>query len=304
MKEPGKKDGNQYGKEPEPLYLRQQKRAEGVKPRRHGRFLRWWPWAVRGAAVVAAGFFIAWSARQVRDDPRFQLRSVQLSGGQYVDRTDVEEVFLPDRDRSIFQVPLEQRRLQIEQVPWVRSAVVTRVLPDEIRISVEERVPVAFLWSRSGVVLVDAEGVMMDSPPEVSFAFPVVRGLSERERADQRRAKMRRYMTLMEALRRQSPSLPADDISEVDLSDPEDLRLIATDAAGAVQLHLGEEKFRDRYEVYVRHIRQWRQQFAQIESIDLRYEGQVVIHAGIPVTIRLEKESDSSAMPAAPPDSL
>jgi cell division protein FtsQ len=304
VKEAKIENGSQYGKTTAPVYLRLQKRAEGMSRRRRPLALRWWPLTLRILAVVAASFFVAWSAKLVRDDPRFQLHAVELQGGKYLARTEVEEVFLPDRDHSIYQIPLEQRRQAVEQIPWVRSAVVTRILPDQIRVFVEERIPVAFLWTRKGVVLLDAEGVSLDSPPETAFNFPVVRGLSDQERADQRRAKMRRYMSLMGDVRRESASLEEEAISEVDLADPEDLRVVATDAAGAVQLHLGQEKFGDRYGVYARHIRQWRQQFSQIQSIDLRYEGQVVVHAGIPVTIRLEKETASSAPPGAPPSSL
>jgi len=304
VKEPKIENANQYGKPTAPVYIRLQKRAEGMKGRRRPLSLRWWPLTLRILAVVAASFFVAWSAKLVRDDPRFQLHAVELQGGKYLARTDVEEVFFSDRDHSVYQIPLEQRRLAVEQLPWVRSAVVSRILPDQIRVSVEERIPVAFLWTRKGVALLDAEGVILDSPPETAFTFPVVRGLSDRERADQRRAKMRRFMSLMDGVRQDGASLEEEAISEVDLADAEDLRVVATDDAGAVQLHLGQEKFRDRYGVYARHIRQWRQQFRQIQSIDLRYEGQVVVHAGIPVTIRLEKETASSTPPGAPPSSL
>ena len=39
-------------------------------------------------------------------------------------------------------------------------------------------------------------------------------------------------------------------------------------------VHLGAQDFLPRYKVYVTHIAEWRQQFQNVQSVDLRYEGQ------------------------------
>ncbi len=54
-------------------------------------------------------------------------------------------VFGEDIGRNIFFVPFSERRKQLEQIPWIEHATVMRLLPDQIRISVVERKPVAFL---------------------------------------------------------------------------------------------------------------------------------------------------------------
>jgi len=43
-------------------------------------------------------------------------------------------------------------------------------------------------------------------------------------------------------------------------------------------VHLGKEDFLPRYKLYVSHIAEWRQQFQNVQSVDLRYEGQVVVN--------------------------
>ena len=72
------------------------------------------------------------------------------------------------------------------------------------------------------------------------------------------------------------------DVSEVDLADLEDARVTVAgrDGAGAVLLHLGTESFRSRYETFLAHVREWRQQFERIHSVDLRYERQIVVNPG------------------------
>jgi cell division protein FtsQ len=67
-------------------------------------------------------------------------------------------------------------------------------------------------------------------------------------------------------------------LSEVDLSDPENVKVTANDPGGTMVVHLGKEDFLPRYKLYVSHITEWRQQFQNVQSVDLRYEGQVVVN--------------------------
>jgi cell division protein FtsQ len=68
------------------------------------------------------------------------------------------------------------------------------------------------------------------------------------------------------------------DISEVDLSDPDDVKVLASDPQGAVLVHLGSSNYLDRYKIYVSHLQEWRQQFDKLESVDLRYDRQIVVN--------------------------
>jgi cell division protein FtsQ len=67
-------------------------------------------------------------------------------------------------------------------------------------------------------------------------------------------------------------------LSEVDLSDPENVKVTANDPGGTMVVHLGKEDFLPRYKLYVTHIAEWRQQFQNVQSVDLRFEGQVVVN--------------------------
>ncbi len=67
-------------------------------------------------------------------------------------------------------------------------------------------------------------------------------------------------------------------LSEVDLSDPENVKVTANDPGGTMVVHLGKEDFLPRYKLYVTHIAEWRQQFQNVQSVDLRYEGQVIVN--------------------------
>ena len=64
----------------------------------------------------------------------------------------------------------------------------------------------------------------------------------------------------------------------MDLSDPEDVKVLAADANGEVLVHLGSGNYLQRYRTYVTHVQQWRQQFDKLESVDLRYDGQIIVN--------------------------
>jgi cell division protein FtsQ len=70
----------------------------------------------------------------------------------------------------------------------------------------------------------------------------------------------------------------SQELSEVDLTDPEDVKVLAADSNGEVLVHLGSGNYLKRYRTYVTHVQQWRQQFDKLESVDLRYDGQIIVN--------------------------
>ena len=260
-------------------------------------------WRTMVFAILALGGMggLGWgTARVLLDDPRFYLATVELHGRSFAPASQVEDRFVSDRGRSLLRVPLEERRRAVEQIPWVRSATVTRVFPARIAVTIQERVPVAFLWTDDGIALMDAEGVVLDFPSDASFTFPVVRGISAGEPPAGRRAKMELFTALMNDLDRGDPRL-RDEISEVDVSDPQDARAVVTDSSGAVLLHLGDRDFLTRYLLYASRIGEWKKKFANLQSVDLRFEGQVVINPDPPRTPTASRPAaGSSSRPPSP----
>ncbi|MGA8739923.1 MAG: FtsQ-type POTRA domain-containing protein, partial [Terracidiphilus sp.] len=189
-------------------------------------------------------------------------------------------VFGEDIGRNIFFVPLAERRKQLEQIPWIEHATVMRLLPDQIRISVVERKPIAFLRQGSQVGLVDANGVLLTEPPAMMaqhhYSFPVVTGIDDRDPIASRRVRMEVYQHLVSELDSNGQHL-SDQISEIDLSDPEDARVLMPEQGADILAHFGADHFLERYQRYKVHIAEWRQQYPKLAEVDLRYEQQVVL---------------------------
>lgn len=275
-------DNNPVPEVDEQPYLRRQKPVEVRRSRLRVRTtIRLWKWMAAMllfGAVLFAGYQ---TVRFVLGDSRFRLEesAIDVSGVKYITRRQVAEKFAGDIGRSVFVVPLARRQAMVEEITWVESAAVARVWPNGVRVAIRERVPVAFLRNTSGLYLVDRHGVIMERPNHATFSFPVLTGVHERDPAEQREQRMRLYLALMEDLDRDGGHYTLD-VSEVNVSDPEDARLVIAPREGseAILVHLGNANFLSRYRTYLAHIRQWRQQFEKIQSIDLRYEKQIIIN--------------------------
>jgi cell division protein FtsQ len=241
-------------------------------------------------------------------DSRFQIGStsnIEASGLSEVSRAEILPVFGEDVGRNIFFVPLADRRKQLEQIPWVERATVMRILPDQIRVSVVERQPVAFARRGEQFGLVDANGVLLTMPAAMMaqrhYSFPVVTGIDPGDRPEARKARMAVYQRLLTELDSGGQKLSAQ-ISEIDLTDPEDARVTMQD--DTTLLHFGQERFLERYKRYKAHISELRQQYPKLVAVDLRYEQQAVMEMATGESVAQaapegEKTDDADSLPAS-----
>jgi len=238
-------------------------------------------WCVLIIAVACLGAVAAGSLYQYGEHSwRFRLESsdnIELAGLTNVSRAQIMEVMGGDIGRNIFFIPLDQRQKQLEQIPWVESASVMRFAPDRIRIQVHERTPVAFARIGSRIMLVDSTGALMELSTRKKYSFPVIVGMNSGEPLSTRTARMKIYNELIRDLDSGGGHY-SQDLSEVDLSDPEDVKVLTNDADGEVLVHLGSSSYLDRFKIYVAHLREWRQQFQKLESVDLRYDRQIIVN--------------------------
>lgn len=238
-----------------------------------------------GAAVVLSGTITGYLIvkHSLERDARFRIAGtddIQAAGLTEVSRGQLLPVFGEDIGRDIFFVPLSQRRKQLEQIPWIERATVMRVLPNQIRVAVVERTPVAFTRHGQQIGLVDANGVLLNMSPATMakhhYSFPVLTGIDPGDPAASRKERMALFMRLMSDLDAGGKH-ESEEISEIDLTDPEDARVLLPGQGGDILAHFGEDHFLERYQRCQAHIAEWRQMYPHLASVDLRYENQVVL---------------------------
>jgi cell division protein FtsQ len=262
-------------------FLRGQKRVSARRsslPKKTASRLLWASLAVvilAVAAIAAAGLY-EYGERSWR----FRVESsdyIEVAGMQNVTKAQIMEVMGADIGRNIFFVPLAQQKTQLEQIPWVESASVMRFVPNRLKVEIHERTPVAFARVGPRIALIDAGGTLMELPQKHKYSFPVILGMNPGEPLSTRAPRMRAYNELVQDLD-SSGAHYSQDLSEVDLSDLENLKVRVNDPAGDVLVHLGSSDYLKRYKIYVGHVQEWRQQFQKLESVNLRYDNQVIVN--------------------------
>ena len=87
----------------------------------------------------------------------------------------------------------------------------------------------------------------------------------------------------------------SDRISEMDVANPNDLRVVMTGLASpldtqAVTIHFGSGEFTGKYKMLVDNFSQWQDNAGHVQSIDLQYARQVVVNpdagSGTPIAKR------------------
>lgn len=240
--------------------------------------------AVGVGVVVVAGVCVAaglGARKLLLADDRFVIPSssaIEIQGNKHLTHAQLLSIFGEDVERSVFQVSLAERKEELERLPWVQRATVMRLLPDHLRVSITERTPVAFARDGSKIDLVDAGGVLLNMPGDdgEKYSFPVLTGISAGDPLSTRAARMKLYKVFTTDLDSDGEKI-SEKLSEVDLSNPEDVRAVIPGAGGEVLVHFGDTDFLERYKKFQDLLPAWRAQYPKLASVDMRYDKQAVL---------------------------
>jgi cell division septal protein FtsQ len=242
-----------------------------------------WGIAFRVLAIVAfvgAGLYGFHKVEQfLIRDPRFALNgvdaassTVEIRGASHVSERALRAAFREDSGRSVYLMPLADRRTSVLGVDWVKDAAVVRAWPNRVLVNVEERVPVAFVMlGPAHFGLIDEDGVIL--PPAADrFHLPVLTGVFERDPPEVRKRSVRRWMRLMASL---GPG--AKNIAEVDVSEPSNLKVKQSAGGRMVTLLLGDRNFDTRYRNFANHFNEIQQKLPGAATLDLRIEDRITV---------------------------
>lgn len=238
--------------------------------------------------AILAG--VAWGGKEVNSfllrDPRFQLAcgdnepacaNLEIRGAVYANRARIQNVFATDFGASVFKIPLAERRRRMLAVDWVSTAAISRVWPNRIVVTVTERTPVAFAklpmagTARYRLSLIDGDGVLLSIPPHVRFHLPVLSGATEEQTETDRRLRVKAMQHLLDDLGPQ-----AKNISEINAASTLDMRVVTEIDRHAVELWIGDQRYRSRYEHFLNNYPEIRKHSETASVFDLRMDDRIL----------------------------
>ncbi|HEV2860245.1 MAG TPA: FtsQ-type POTRA domain-containing protein, partial [Pyrinomonadaceae bacterium] len=185
------------------------------------------PLAMKFVLAVALGLVAFVGYRTAASASFFKVKpdAVDVQGAARASRDDIKAAVMRLSAAGVWDADLDSISRELRQLPWVRSAVVTRVMPSGLRVRVTERAPLLIARNEAGrLVWVDDEGVMLGgaTPGEDDF---FVRGLEEAQ-TEQARRQNRERMSLASELKQDwTRSGLSRRVSELNVADARDVRV-------------------------------------------------------------------------------
>ena len=234
MQRPARRDGTAGGK------------ARTFSPRALFGYV---PSALKFVLVILALVTLFVGYRVAASASLFQVRSVDVTGAARISTAEIEVLTRRAAAKTgVWRADLSAISTELQRLPGIRSAVVTRVLPDGLRVRVTERVPVAVVRTSAGHFLwVDEEGVAlgeMKNTDSVPSFF--IRGWNEDGTEDARKDNAEKVQKYSEVAREWGALGLSERVSEVNLLDLHDVRAQLAGNDSQIEVRLGGQDLAER----------------------------------------------------------
>jgi cell division protein FtsQ len=236
-----------------------------------------------GAFLLLVAFLLSIFLYAYTSD-RFNLRTVTVHGCKAVNPKSLESVVRRNVPSNILRINLRQLKARLEKEPWVLSVEIRRILPSDLIVDVQERIPAAIVEFGNDLMLADQDGIMLDQYDTKygRLDVPVFKGVKGKDIEDYRlyqvenSARIRQGLRMLSEIEAGSPE-ESRKISEVDISNPDNLKVLLVDETAEV--FLGEKDYLKRFRALMENMKKYEElknQYTEIESIDLRMDGNII----------------------------
>lgn len=223
---------------------------------------------VAGSGIVTLVGYTAMN--YLYTSPRFEVKRLSVVGLKRVEQTQVlAQVGLQD-PTNVFSVDLEQVRLRIEGLKWVRFATVQRVLPDTLSIKIAERQPVGLARIRGVIYQFDEQAELLNQDRGAGVHFPILDGLKIDD-AESNQKKIDLYRRIMDDLHGQN------ELSEIHINDEGEVSVVSL--SEPLLVNLGSDQFRARWGHYLQLRTQIQREYPDTVQVDFRFKNQVILKA-------------------------
>jgi len=202
------------------------------------------PLAMRIGVIAIVCTIVVVAYRAAASASFFQIRTIQTRGAARASVDDIASAVRRDVSQTgVWRADLAALSKHLERLPWVRTAVVSRVLPDGIRVRITEREPKAVVRTSAGrFIWVDDDAVYLGemSPADQMPGF-FLRGWNEDDTnaaQAENRDRVAKFLGLQRDWNAQGLS---ERVSEVNLLDLHDVRVQLAGDDSQIEVRLGSQ---------------------------------------------------------------
>lgn len=203
------------------------------------------PYFLSFCILVCLAAFAVLGYRTATASDFFDVKNIEIRGTERASKASIDRIIRSETEKSgTWDADLGQIKAKIEKLQFVRSAAVSRVLPDGIRVVIEEKVPVALIKMKDGVFMVDEAGTTLARSGEAETELRIIMTGWNEERSPkadgENKIRLARYTEMLIDLNEIGL---AERITAFDLSNVREPRAAAEDSGMPVMISLGRENF-------------------------------------------------------------
>lgn len=225
--------------------------------------------------LFSLGFLLFMGYRTVTASAFFDVKAIEINGVTRASRDEIERIVRVETQKSgSWNADLKDIKAEIEKSILIKSAVVSRVLPDGIRVNVIERVPQAVVQINGGNYWADADAVILGEVDKTDERPPFVLNGWDREKSDKAtKDNQERVKIYLKMLNEWKDFELSKRVSAVDLSDLQAPQAIVPDSGEAVTIILAKENFGKRLQ---RGLEIIAKKGKEIKSVDLSTQKEII----------------------------
>ena len=253
------------------------RRSTPVRGRkRAGKFTNFFvPLFLMGGILVSLGFLLFMGYRTATASSFFDVKAIEINGVQRVPKEEIERIVRSRTGKAgVWNADLKDIKIEIEKMMLVKSAVVSRVLPDGIRVNVIERGREAIVRTETGEFWADEDAVLLGAVAKDDARLPfVIRGWDENKTEKAEKENRERVRVYKKMLTEWKEFELSKRVSAVDLSDLQTPHAIIPDSGEAVTVILTKENLAKRLQ---RGLEIIAKKGKEIKSVDLSTSKEII----------------------------
>ncbi len=199
----------------------------------------------------------------------FQVASIDIRGTERASREAIERIASSQTATvGVWNADLKEIKAKVEKMPYVRSAAVSRVLPNGIRVDIFEEKPVALVRLKEQDYLVTADGQILGKSESLEADFPfAMTGWDEAksEKADKDNLeRLKLYRAMLEEWRSYGI---VEQVDLLDMTVVREPRVKVEESGNTVSLAVGRDNFGENLDRALRAIAGKGDAFAGVQLI-------------------------------------
>lgn len=175
----------------------------------------------------------------------FSVKNVDVRGTDRAAKDDIARIAANAAEKTgVWNADLDEMKAKIERQPFVKTASISRVLPNGLRVNIIERIPIAVVKLSSSTMLIDNEANLLAPANKQEESLPVtLTGWDESKTEKAVKENLERVKLYQKMLTEWREGGLISRVQSVNLADLREPKAVTEDSGKPVTIDIGRDSF-------------------------------------------------------------